>query len=52
MAQLINCEFKIKIIIIISANMVESSEENIKTVESISVLHKIAACENNLNNVE
>lgn len=50
MAQLINCEFKIKIII--SANMAESSEENIKTVKSIRVLHEIAACESNLNNVE
>lgn len=48
MAQLINCEFKIKIII--SANMEESSEENIKTVKSISIPHKIAACETNLNN--
>lgn len=50
MAQLINYEFKIKIII--SANMEESSEENIKTVKSISILHKIAACDTNLNNVE
>lgn len=48
MAQLINCEFKIKIII--SANMEESSEENIKAV--ISILHKTAACETNLSNVE
>lgn len=50
MAQLINCEFKIKIII--SANMEESSEENMKTIKSISILHKITACEANLNNVE
>lgn len=50
MAQLINCEFKIKIII--SVNVEESSEANIKTVKSISILHKIAACDTNLNNVE
>lgn len=50
MALLINCEFKIKIII--SANMEESSEENIKIVKSISIPHKTAACETNLNNVE
>lgn len=30
--------------------MEESSEENIKTVKSISIPHKIAACETNLNN--
>lgn len=49
MAQLINCEFKIKIII--SANR-GSGEENIKTLKSVSIFHKIAACDTNLNNAE